>query len=169
MMSTHHRAPPSAGGRRLLSYFAGAVATVAFFFWDEALLVAPVLAMTKLIGAGLTFLCLTPVFFVVSFAGALLAVRAYERASAGQPSGVERWLSRQTESSTGRSGQWLLRTTSGIGFIAASVVLGGILTTWLIRVGGRRDGLTRVAAVSSALFAVGFVGLYSGIFGLIFD
>ena len=98
----------------------------------------------------------------------LLAVRAYDRASAGQPSGVERWLSRQAESSTGRSGQRLIRTTSSVGFVLASVVIGGILTTWLIRVGGRRQGLTRIAALSSALFAMGFVGLYTGVFGLIF-
>ncbi|MDQ6697731.1 MAG: hypothetical protein M3Z46_09790 [Actinomycetota bacterium] len=153
----------------MLNYGVGALAAVALFIWDETLLVAPVIALTKLIGAGLTFLCLAPVYFLVSFGGALLAVRAYERASAGEPSALERWLRRQTESSSGRSGQRLMRTTSRVGFIAASVILGGILTTWLIRVGGRRDGLTRLAAISSSLFAIGTVGLYSGVFGLIFD
>ncbi len=168
-MSAHQHALPTPGGRRMLNYGFGAVAAVALFIWDETLLVAPVLACTKLMGAGLAFLFLAPIYFLVSFGGALLAVRAYERASAGEPSGLERWLRRQAESSTGRSGQRLMRTTSGIGFVAASVILGGILTTWLVRVGGRRDGLTPLAAVSSLLFAVGFVGLYSGAIGFIFD
>ncbi len=168
-MSAHQHAVPTAGRRRILNYGVGALAAVALFIWDETLLVAPVVALTKLIGAGLAFLVLAPVYFLVSFGGALLAVRAYERASAGEPSGLERWLRRQAESSTGRSGQRLMRTTSRVGFVAASVILGGILTTWLVRVGGRRDGLTRLAAVSSSLFAVGFVGLYTGVFGLIFD
>lgn len=167
-MSAHHQVARTAGNRRLLSYVAGGLAAAALFIWDETLLVAPVLGLTKLIGAGFAFLCLAPVYFLVSFGGALLAVRAYERASAGEPSGLERWLRRQADSSSGRSGQRLVRTTSGVGFVAASVVFGGILTTWLIRVGGRRDGLTRIAAISSLLFAVGFVGLYSGVSGLIF-
>lgn len=167
-MSGHNHVVAGSGRRRALSYTAGGLAAVALFIWDETLLVAPVLAVTNWIGAGPAFLCLAPLYFLVSFGGALLAVRAYERASAGEPSAIERWLRRQSETSTGRSGQRLMRTTSTVGFVAASVILGGVLTTWLIRVGGRREGLTQVAAISSVLFAVGVVGLYSGVFGLLF-
>ena len=69
-MSVHGHAVPTTGGRRLASYAAGAIAAAAIFIWDETLLVAPVLAVTKLIGAGLAFVCLAPLYFLVSLGGA---------------------------------------------------------------------------------------------------
>lgn len=160
--------PPKSRWRRP-GYVAAGLAAAAVFIWDEWLLAAPVIGLTKLLGAGLAFIILAPVYFGVSVAGALLAVGAYERASAGESGRIERWLNRQAESSTGRRGRRLVQTTSGIGFVLSSIFLGGIVTTWFVRLGGRREGLLSVALASSALFAVGLVGGYSGLFGLIFS
>ncbi len=159
---------PSRPDRRrpFLAVGAGAV-VVALYVWDDVLLATPIVVTSGWLGPGLAFVLLTPVFFVVSTALAVAAVRAHERATRGRPGRLERSLRRQLDHRRGRLATELMRATGLISFVLASTLLGGTVTTWLIRCGGRRHGMIAVAATSSAINAVTFVGLYSGLVALV--
>lgn len=144
------------------------IAVAALYIWDDILLAVPIAATSRWIGPGAAFLVLTPVFFAGSTFLAIAAVRAHDRASEGRASRLEAYLTRQTEHRRGRLARRLMRITGLVGFVLSSTLLGGMVTTWLMRYGGRREGITMVAVASSAVNAVTFVGLYSGLSSLVF-
>ncbi|MCU1455254.1 MAG: hypothetical protein JWN46_3400 [Acidimicrobiales bacterium] len=158
-------ASPRNGWRR--AGIAGAtLGVIVVYLWDDLLFAAPVLAATRWWGPGVAFVVLAPAYFGGSVALALLAVRAYDRSTTGTPSRMARWLERQALGRRGRVGGSLMGAASVLGFVVGSVMLGGVLTTWMVRFSGRRGSMVPVALLSSAIFAVGFVGTYSGIVGL---
>ncbi len=144
------------------------VLVVVLYIWDDVILATPIAATSRWLGSGTAFLLLTPVFFVISTFLALAAVRAHDRASAGRASRLEKYLTRQTQHRRGRLATRLMRATGVASFVLSSVLVGGMVTTWLMRYGGRREGITAVAVVSSLINAVTFVGIYSGLSSLVF-
>ncbi|MCU1352205.1 MAG: hypothetical protein JWM05_1414 [Acidimicrobiales bacterium] len=158
---------PSRSRWRLLGFLGAGVGVIALYLWDDILFAAPILGATRWWGPGLAFVVLTPVYFSGSVLLSLLAIRAYEHAVAGRTSRLERWLENQARGRRGRLGDSVMKATSAVSFVAASVLLGAVLTTWMIRYSGRRKRMLPVVLASSAIFAVGFVGMYSGLFGLL--
>jgi hypothetical protein len=144
----------------------GALAAVALYVWDDVFWAAPIAAAEHLVGAAATFIGFALVYGVGSYAIAMLGVRAYDRRAAS-PSRLAAALARTGEVRRARLGNRLLRAGSAAGFVLSSFALGGILTTWFLRYSGVTDGIGRLAALSSAIFAVTFVGFYAGIFGVI--
>lgn len=162
-------APLAPARRRGWLVAAGAAAVVvALYVWDDVVVSAPIIAVSAWLGPGLAFLVMTPLFFVISSALALAAVRAHDRATAGRPSRLETWLEHQVDGRRQGLARRLLRAGGAMGFVLSSILLGGTVTTWLLRYGGRRDGLATVAYASSAINAVTFVGMYSGLVSLLF-
>lgn len=154
--------------RRLALSVAAGVAVVALYVWDDAVLAAPIVAASAWLGSGLAFVLLAPVFFVLSSLLAVAAVRAHDKVTGGGTSRLEAWLRHQVEDRRGGLTRRVSRAGGLLGFVASSVLLGGTVTTWLIRYGGRREGLLKVACASSAINAVSFVGMYSGLASLVF-
>jgi hypothetical protein len=144
----------------------GVLAAVALYVWDDVLWAAPIAAAEHLLGAVAAFMLFTLVYGVGSYVVAILGVRAYDR-RATRPSRLANALARSGEARRARFGDRLLRAGSATGFVLSSFALGGILTTWFLRYSGVRDGIERLAALSSAIFAVTFAGFYAGLFGLI--
>lgn len=154
--------------RRWLVGAAAVSTVVALYVWDDVLFATPIIALSAWLSPWASFLILTPVWFVGGAALALAAVRAHDRATKGRPSRLETWLEHQVEGRRGRNARRLTAAGGAVGFVLASVLLSGVVTTWLIRYGGRREGLVKVACASSAINGVAFVGMYSGLASLVF-
>jgi len=149
--------------RAALPALAGVLATVALYVWDDLLFAAPIVAVSAAAGPWTAFAIFSVVYALGSFVLALLAVRAYEHLSGGEPSRLAAWLQQRAGGRRSRFARRLLATGKLAGFVVCSFVLGGILTTWLIRYSGRTRGLVAVAAWSSAIFGVTFTALYVGL------
>ena len=148
---------------RAVSVVGGVLGVAALYLWDDLLLAAPIAGATRLWGPWAAFVIFSVVYGLGSFALALLAIRAYERFSAGEQSRLATWLAHQSEKSRSAWGRRFLTSGKAVGFVVASFMLGGILTTWFIRYAGRSHGIVWVAAASSAIFAVTFTAFYAGI------
>jgi len=161
--------PKSAVPKRGLA--AGVLAVlgiVVLYIWDDLILAAPIIAVAGWLGAWVSFLIFAGLYGIGSFGLAMLAVRKYEEHSGAKSSRLAKFIEVQT---SGRRGRFAHRLVDGgkiAGFVISSVALGAIATTWLIRYAGRTHGITRVAALSSAIFAVTFVAGYAGIAALVF-
>jgi len=166
-------APPLVQGRRSQwvagSAIAAALAVVVLYIWDDALLAAPIIAVTGLTGPWVALATFSVLYGVASYGLALLAVRAYDRRAEGRPSGLADWLARQGEKRRTAWASRFLESGKVIGFVVSSFALGGIVTTWLIRYSGRRDGIERIAAVSCAIFGITFTAMYTGLAHAIFS
>ncbi|MEJ7582979.1 MAG: hypothetical protein WKF43_02615 [Acidimicrobiales bacterium] len=141
----------------------------ALYVWDDALFAAPIVVTVGVLGTVPAFLILGTLYGVVNWIVALLAVRAYDRRTHGEPSRLETWIEAQV---AGRRGAWAQRVIASgkvVGFVVASFVLGGIVTTWLMRYMGERKRIGMIAVASSAIFAITFVGFYSGVGRLLVD
>lgn len=155
--------------RSLLGWVAAGLSFVLLYLWDDVLFAAPIILAVRLVGTVPAFVVLTLVYGVASWALAMLAVRTFDRRAHGGHSRLEAWIERQAE---GRRGGWVKGLiTSGriVGFLLASFLLGGIVTTWMVRYAGRRDRIGLIAVASSGIFALTFVGFYSGVGKLFLD
>jgi hypothetical protein len=76
-------------------------------------------------------------------------------------------MERETAHRRSRWARRLVASGSGLSFAAASVVLGPIVTTWLVRSLGRRQSMPVVAMASTAIWVVSFVGTYTGLTSLV--
>lgn len=144
----------------------GVLVFVAVYLWDDLLLAAPILWMSQVLGEWTAFVFFSVLYGVASWVLAMLAVRAYDRATEGRPSRLARWVEKQSQTKRGAIGARLLATGRAIAFVASSFLIGGLLTTWFIRYSGKREGIERVGALSCAIFGVTFTGFYSGIIHL---
>lgn len=144
----------------------GVFVFVAVYLWDDLLLAAPILWMSQVLGEWTAFVFFSVLYGVASWVLAMLAVRAYDRATQGRPSRLARWVEKQSQTKRGAIGARLLATGRAIAFVASSFLIGGLLTTWFIRYSGKREGIERVGALSCAIFGVTFTGFYSGIIHL---
>lgn len=158
----------ASGSRPKLAAFGAVISVVALYLWDDALIAFPIVAGVRIMGLWSALAVFSVVYAAGSFGLSLWVVRLYERRAAGGSSRFADWVERQSEGT--RSG-WIRRLLlSGqvVGFVASSFLLGGIVTTFLIRYSGRTRHLARLAAASSAIFGVTFVGTYSGVGKLAF-
>jgi hypothetical protein len=144
----------------------GASGAVVLYIWDDLLWAAPIAALVHLVGAFVAFAIFAALYGAGSYVIAMWGVRAYER-RATRPSRMAGWVAHAGDARRGRWGERLLRTGRAAGFLFSSFALGGILTTWLLRYAGVECGIARLAALSSAVFALTFVGFYTGLFELI--
>lgn len=156
---------PAGRTRRWLTLpaLAAAVSVVVLYVWDDALFAAPVIAVTGLAGPLTAFGIFAVLYSVGSYILAVLAVRAYDRRAAGRSSRLADWLAGHGQGRRTAWGRRLLDSGKVVGFIASSFALGGIITTWLIRYGGRREGIERIAAMSSLIFGITFTAMYTGV------
>ncbi|MEX0668473.1 MAG: hypothetical protein WD061_01890 [Candidatus Saccharimonadales bacterium] len=142
------------------------ISIVIVYIWDDVLLAAPIVASAAIIGPLTTFGLFFLLYGTGSYIVAIKLVRIYER-DKSQKSRLALWLDEQQNRPHG----WVLKKTLSlggvIGFVLSSWLAGGILTTFAIRYSGRGDSLHKLAAASSTIFAIGFVGQYAGIAGLI--
>lgn len=152
----------------VVSAILAGASVVALYVWDDILLAGPVIALTAWLGAVAAFALSASTYALVSFVLAMAGVRAYERWTEGGPSRLAQWLDRQREARRAGWAQRLLDSSKVVGFVASSFLLGGIVTTFLIRYGGRSDGIERIAFLSSVIFGITFCGVYSGIAQAIF-
>lgn len=158
-------------GRRWLTLpglAAAAASVVVFYVWDDVLLASPVIAVTGILGPWVTFAVFSTLYSIGSFALALAGVRAYERWNQGAPSRFAEWLTRQSDRRRAGWGRRVLDSSKILGFVGASFALGGVVTTFFVRYGGRRDGIERIAALSSLIFGITFTALYTGVASAIF-
>ena len=168
LLVTDH--PAGRAGRGLtLPGLAAVVSVVILYIWDDALLAAPVVAVTGLAGPLVALGIFTIVYSIGSYVLAVLAVRAYDRRATGRPSRLADWLTQQGEKPRTAWARRLLGSGKVIGFVVSSFALGGIITTWLIRYGGRREGIERIAAMSSLVFGVTFTAMYTGLAQALFS
>lgn len=158
-ISTRRRGP--------VALVAAALAVAALYLWDDLIFAAPIVATAAWAGPVVAFVVFTPLYGLGSWMIALAAVRAYERSSDGRPSRLAAWLEHQRARPRSGWARRLLDSGRLLGFVVASFLIGGILTTWFLRYGGRRDGIARLSAWSSGIFAVTFVGMYSGLAALV--
>jgi hypothetical protein len=148
----------------VLGAVVGVGVLLALWLSNDVVLAAPIGAVTKLAGAWFAFVLFAAVYSIGSFLLALLALRAYERYTRGEPSRLATWLDRQASSPRARWARPLAQGGRVIGFVVGSVVVGGVLMTWFLRYSGRRQGLVGAAALSSTIFGVTFTATYAGIF-----
>ena len=151
--------------RGLLAGLAAGAAVVALYVWDDLILAAPVVAANRAWGTWPTMVAFTLLYGVGSFVIALLVVRISERhRHEHEPPGrISRWLEKQADQRRGVWGRRLVATGSVLAFVVSSVVVGGILTTWLVWLAGRRDHIVATAAVSSFIFGLMFTATYTGL------
>lgn len=152
--------------RSPLALVAAGIAAVAIYLWDDLFWAAPILVMSKRNGAWMAFGVFSLLYGLGSFVVGLLVVRVYDRWSQGRPSRLAKWLSRQEMQERTVWSRRMLTSGKASGFVLCSWALGGIMTTWLLAYSGRREGIVRLCALSSAIFGVTFAGFYAGIFGL---
>lgn len=141
---------------------------IALYIWDDLLLAAPIIAVAGWAGIWTSFFTFSAIYGLGSFMLAMIAVRSYEKISGDEKSSLARFIEAQT---TGRRGKFAHRLIDGgklIGFTISSIALGGIATTWLIRYAGRTEGLVRIAALSCAIFGIGFAATYTGVAAIVF-
>jgi hypothetical protein len=148
----------------VLGAVVGVGVLLALWLSNDVVLAAPIGAVTKLAGAWFAFVVFAAVYSIGSFLLALLALRAYERYSRGEPSRLATWLDRQASSPRARWARPLAQGGRVVGFVVGSVLVGGVLMTWFLRYSGRRQGLVGAAALSSTIFGVTFAATYAGIF-----
>lgn len=147
--------------RRALAGVVGAISVVAIYLWDDALLAAPIIAADQMFGMVPAFLFFSLLYTFGSLVVALWVVRVYDRESSPDGNAVSRWVERQGQRRRGTWGARLLQAGTMVAFVASSFIVGGILTTWFIRLGGRREGIERLALLSCLIFGVTFTAWYT--------
>lgn len=146
----------------------GLVAVATLYLWDDLFWAAPIVAVSRRVGPLWTFVSFVLLYGLGSFVISLWIVRLHD-ARSGSRSGVRtsrlaQWLDRQEQRARKRRTVRMLAAGRALGFALSSWLLGAIVTTWLLLHLDRRRNITSRSALSSAIFAVTFVGSYVGIF-----
>jgi hypothetical protein len=137
-----------------------AAGVVAVYLWDDLLLAAPIVAANRAWGTLASFLVFSVWYSVASLLIALWVVRASARAGWGD-NRLSRWVQKQEGRKRTEWGSRLVHAGSWGAFVLASVVVGGILTTWFVYLGGRTQGIQRIAIASCVIFGVTFTLTYT--------
>lgn len=147
--------------RGVLGGLVAAVVVVAVYLWDDLVLAAPIVVANRVWGTWPTFVLFSVLYAAGSFLIAMAIVRWSERGGRGRDNVLSRWATAQSERRRGTWGARLVQAGTFGAFVVASVVIGGILTTWFVHLSGRRDGIERTAALSCAIFGLSFTALYT--------
>lgn len=150
-----------------LAVIGAAAAVAALYVWDDLLLAAPIVAVASVWGAFTAWLLFSVLYGTASLALALMAVSAHDRMTSGRSSRLAHWLAAQ---SAGRRGRWGRRLINGgqlVGFVMSSFLLGGIVTTWMVRIIRPDKPAFTTAMASCAIFGVTFTAQYAGIAALV--
>lgn len=148
---------------------AAVAAGVALFIFDELLFGAPVLAVTKWIGAWPAFLALVPIYFAFDFMLGTLTLEGVKRWQAsGRQNKWSKKFSETRDTNVGKFSYWLVVSGGTVGFIVCSFLGTALLTMPIIYLLGRRQNLRVLTALSAAIYALTFVGQYAGIGALLF-
>ena len=163
----HGGALASLGPARLVGTFAAAAGVAALYVWDDLIFAAPVVAAASVWGPLRAWLVFAVLYAVLSFPLAIAAARMHDRATGGEAGRFARWLESQGAGRRGSWGRALINGGQALGFVLASFLLGGILTTWLTRVVRPDQPTLPVAAASCTIFGITFVAQYAGIAALV--
>ncbi|KAA0233188.1 MAG: hypothetical protein EDR02_14785 [Actinobacteria bacterium] len=147
---------------------AGVGVAVALYVWDDVFFAAPIGAASGLWNPWAAFLVFASVYALGSFLIAVVGVRAIDRVVGDEPTRLQQWLESSHVKRRRKIGDRFLETGKVVGFVISSIVLGGILTTLIVRMSGRRDRMLAIAAASCLIFGIGFAATYAGVFALIF-
>lgn len=151
---------------RALARVGGAAIVAALYVWDDLLLAAPIVAVASLWGPFQAWLLFAALYAGASFVLSMWMMSIMARSGAASRGRFARWLHNQTDGRRGRWGRALINGGQIIGFVAASFLLGAIVTTWLTRVARPDQPALPVAASSAAIFGVTFAAQYAGIAAL---
>lgn len=133
--------------------------------WDEVLFAAPVLFAAARHGLWVTLAVVVPAYWVIGSGLSMLVVRPAARRQPGWLAGVVQTLTERTEGSRFRR---QMLTGSVLGFVLASWILGGILTSYILAITGLRLRLRTWVVAANAIWAVTFTAQYAGVGALIF-
>lgn len=153
--------------KKITLYSAGILGGFVLWFWDEAIFVAPIAAVTAWIGPLLGWVIMASLYFVLFFGLSVLTLQNYKR---NRKQGLSVWIERQIRASQ-KSRFYKFIETGKNGAIAMSCFfLGGLITANLVyrlRLWPNVSVVT-TSLVCNAIFAITWVGFYSGAFGLLF-
>ena len=152
--------------RRSLMVIPAALGFMVLYIWDDFIFAAPIAVVAALYGIWVSFTLFAVLYTLASIAIGMLAVKGYERRTQGEPSKLAARLEKEIRKDRSKLGKRLLTSVGAVGFVLASFFVGGIVTTFMIRYMGRREGILKVSILSSIIFGVTFVGFYSGLTGL---
>lgn len=134
--------------------------------WDEIVFAAAPVYLTTRWGGGAAFLVLTPSYAVFGTVVSLLLfgrrVGRHTKPNRAQQF-IARWAERTEDSKIRRR----LVAGSLVGFLLAGWLLGGILTSFVLHSLGIRRHRAEWFAAANVIWAVTFVGQYTGITAIV--
>jgi hypothetical protein len=142
-----------------------------WYLIDGAVFGTPVVAATKVWGPWPAFLLFSVVYTAAGAALAVFAVHLQRRRQArlGAPDGrVARWLDSAADDRRSLAFRGLVRGGSIVGFLVASLMLGGALTMWFWSAAGRKGPVVLLSVLSSSIIAVWYAAVFSGAGALLF-
>ena len=127
----------------------------------DLVLSVPVSVVAAVYSPRVAFALFFPLFLALEWA---LSLWLIGHAGKGHGRGrLERLLTHELDRPKLRGIRQLVVTGTVLGFVASSIVLGGVATTWLLWLLGRRDHIRRDSFVACAVFAAALVATYAGL------
>jgi hypothetical protein len=140
------------------------LAGIASWLAQDALLAAPVVAAAARYGTWQAFAALSSIYFCASLVASLFALRLLARRTRGSAPRVTAWLDQQVQHGAIiralRAGRVF---ASFAAFVVGSYFMSAAPMVWALHELGVRRRLVPLAVISSAIWAAGFVGFYTGV------
>jgi hypothetical protein len=153
--------------RQAAKVAAAAVGITIGAVWDEVFFATPVLWTTARQGPWLTLSVLVPVYilFATGVSWLLVGGKEMKYAKSGK---IERFVAKAV--AHGEDGRIRKRLAAGsaIGFFLSAWLIGGIQTSFIMRVLGVKRHTMRWSVGANTIWAIMFVGQYTGIAAIIF-
>lgn len=156
-----------ASPRQWAAAIAGLAGITVAAIWDEVFFAAPAVALTARIGGIAAFLFLLPLYVAFGTGVSLLLVGRKQREHRVQ-SRLEIFIDSMAKKTENSRIRRKLVAGTAMGFFLSSWLLGGILTSWLLRVVGLKNNVPAWAIASNIIWAITFLAQYTGIAALIF-
>lgn len=145
-----------------------AIITFALWFWDEAIFVAPVAAVTAVVGPFYGWIIMATCYFLLFFGLSIVTLNRFQQRRPGK---LGDWVETQlARSKKGRLYPFVKSGTAGA-IVASCFFLGGLITSHLVfRLKlWPATSMVTTAALCNFLFAIVWVGFYSGLLTIIFN
>lgn len=156
----------------LVKKLGAALVAILGFVIFAAVSASPIVFFTKEFGGAIAFAIWAPIYGFGSYIISVWLCGIYDKRSGDTPSRMAKFVEGIKESNMhdDKKGFWWRAAETGgfLGFALACFFLGAIVTVFLVNYSTQLESLRKTAAVGSLIFAVTFVGLYSGAFALIF-